>query len=122
MSSILFRTVLLLAVGAPCALAGNAGAGNESSTNDYPTQARAEFVFACMATNGQTQQALRQCSCAIDVIASVLPYDRYEQAETVMRMRRNSGGYLGETFRTATANTMIRDLQEAEAEGEIRCF
>ena len=121
MLSFLFRAVLLLVICAPCALAADAGTNNYP-TNDYPTRARAEFVFACMVTNGQTQQALRQFSCAIDVIASVLHYDRYEQAETVMRMRRNSGGYLGETFRTATANNMIRDLQEAEAEGEIRCF
>jgi hypothetical protein len=90
--------------------------------NDYPTQARAEYVFACMASNGQTQQALRQCSCSIDVIASDLPYDKYEQAETVFRMRRGGGGYLGEMFRTGVANDMVRDLEEAQAEAEIRCF
>src|SRR3954453_22236942 len=90
--------------------------------NDFPTQARAEYVFACMASNGQTQQALRQCSCAIDVIASVLPYNRYEESETVLRMRRTGGGYLGAMFRSATANDMARDLQEAQAEGEVRCF
>src|ERR1700748_2311841 len=90
--------------------------------NDYPTQARAEYVFACMASNGQTQQALRQCSCSIDVIASVLPYDKYEQAETVLRMRRTGGGYLGQMFRTGTANDMVRDLEEAQAEAEVRCF
>lgn len=111
------RSCLLLAVCAPGALAATVGAGN-----DYPTQARAEFVFACMASNGQTQQALQQCSCAIDVIASDLPYDKYEQAETVLRMRRRGGGYLGEMFRTAITNTMVRDLQEAQAEAEVRCF
>jgi hypothetical protein len=93
-----------------------------ADTNDYPTQARAEFVFACMATNGQTQQALRQCACSIDVIASVLPFDRYEEAETVLRMRRTGGGYLGEMFRNGPANNIVRDLEEAQAEGEIRCF
>ncbi len=75
-----------------------------------------------MASNGQTQQALRQCSCSIDVIASVLPYDRYEQAETVLLMRRTGGGYLGEMFRSGMASDMVRSLQEAQAEGEIRCF
>ena len=97
-------------------------AASAGEQNDYPTQARAEYVFACMASNGQTQQALRQCSCSIDVIASALPYDKYEQAETVMRMRRTGGGYLGEMFRTETTNNIVRDLQEAQAEGEIRCF
>ena len=109
--------VLLLAVCGTSAIAADTGGGN-----DYPTQARAEYVFACMASNGQTQQALRECSCSIDVIASVLPYDKYEQAETVLRMRRSGGGYLGEMFRTGMANDMLRDLQEAQAEGEIRCF
>jgi hypothetical protein len=117
MHALLPRTVLLLALCMPGAMAADAVAGS-----DYPTQARAEYVFACMASNGQTQQALRQCACAIDVIASVLPYDKYEQAETVLRMRRSGGGYLGEMFRTGMANTMVRDLEEAQAESEIRCF
>jgi hypothetical protein len=88
----------------------------------YPTDARAEFVFACMATNGQTQDALHRCACAIDVIASVLPYQRFEEAETVLRMRRSAGGYLGQTFRSAMSNDMVRDLEEAQAEAEVRCF
>jgi hypothetical protein len=116
MSPRLLGAVLFIAALAPAARA------DTGARNDYPTQARAEFVFACMATNGQTQQALRQCACAIDVIASVLPYSRYEEAETVMRMRRGGGGYLGEMFRTNAANSMVRDLEEAQAEGEIRCF
>jgi hypothetical protein len=114
--------VVLSVVCATSALAASTMAASTGGENDYPTQARAEYVFACMASNGQTQEALRQCSCSIDVIASVLPYDKYEHAETVMRMRRTGGGYLGEMFRTGTANDMLRDLQEAQAEGEIRCF
>jgi hypothetical protein len=93
-----------------------------SGQSDYPTAARAEYVFACMASNGQTEDALRRCSCSIDVIATVLPYDKYEQAETVLRMRRSTGGYLGEVFRSVVPNGMIRDLEEAQAEAEIRCF
>jgi len=88
----------------------------------YPTEARAEYIFACMATNGGNQQALHSCSCAIDVIASVLPYSQYEQAETVLRMRRSAGGYLGQEFRTAASNNMIRDFEEAQAEADVRCF
>jgi hypothetical protein len=96
--------------------------GRAAEGGDYPTAARAEYVFACMATNGGHQEALRRCSCAIDVIASVLPYDKYEKAETVLRMRRFPGGYLSQEFRGALANTIIRDLNEAQAEAEIRCF
>jgi hypothetical protein len=90
--------------------------------NGYGTAVRAEYVFACMASNGGTQEALQRCSCAIDVIATLLPYEKYEQAETVLRMRRSGGGYLGQEFRTAGTNQMVRDLDEAQAEAEVRCF
>src|ERR1700750_931208 len=72
-----------------------------ADSGDSPTAPRAEFVFACMATNGGNQEALQHCSCAIDVIASVLPFSDYEKAETVLRMRRSAGGYLGQEFRSA---------------------
>jgi hypothetical protein len=112
------RTGLLLAL---CSLP-LVQTGHTAEGNDYPTAARAEFVFACMATNGNNQAALQHCACAIDVIASVLPYDNYERAETVLRMRRSAGGYLGQEFRSALTNTIVRDLDEAQAEAEIRCF
>jgi hypothetical protein len=88
----------------------------------YSTATRAEYVFACMATNSGTQEALQRCSCAIDVIATLLPYQQYEKAETVLRMRRTAGGYLGQEFRSAATNAMVRDLEEAQAEAEVRCF
>jgi hypothetical protein len=118
MASLVRRTGLLLAL---CALPF-AQSGRAAEAGDYPTAARAEFVFACMATNGGNQEALQHCACAIDVIASVLPYDNYEKAETVLRMRRSAGGYLGQEFRSALTNTIVRDLDEAQAEAEIRCF
>ena len=59
----------------------------QDGLNDYPTKARADYVFACMATNGQTRDMLGRCSCSIDMIATILPYDGYVAAETVLRMR-----------------------------------
>jgi hypothetical protein len=111
--------LLVLALAIPAVLIG---ARSVRADNGYPTEARAEFVFACMATNGQSQEALRHCSCAIDVIASVLPYERFVDAETVLRMRRSGGGYLNQTFRSAMSNDMLRDFEEAQAEAEVRCF
>ncbi len=90
--------------------------------NDYPTQARAEYVFGCMAVNGQTPDALRRCSCAIDVIATILNYDAYVAAETVLAMRQTSGERSA-LFRDSTpANTVLADLRRVEAEAEIVCF
>jgi hypothetical protein len=90
--------------------------------NDYPTAARAEFVFACMASNGQTQEALNRCACAIDTIAAAVPYDAYVKAETILRMRHEGGGYLAQEFRVTASNNMLRDLQEAQAEADVSCF
>ena len=59
--------------------------------NDYPTTARADFVLGCMAANGNTREALFQCSCAIDTIANQLPYGDYEQAETALSLQVGGG-------------------------------
>jgi hypothetical protein len=90
--------------------------------NDYPTVAIADYVFGCMAANGQTRQALEKCSCSIDLIASILPYDRYVSAETVLQMRR-VGGEKGSIFRTEMHMTeAVAELRRAQAESEMRCF
>jgi hypothetical protein len=90
--------------------------------NDYPTSARAEYVFACMKANGETRRALDQCSCSIDVLASLLPYEKYVNAETVLSMSQVIGN-LGTQFRsTEQAKTAVNDLRRAQAEAEVRCF
>lgn len=90
--------------------------------NDYPTAARADYVFACMKTNGETRQALEQCSCSIDIIASILPYDRYVAAETVLSLSQVPGRF-GTMFRSPEqARTATNDLRRAQAEAEVRCF
>jgi len=93
-----------------------------ADTNDYPTEARADYVFACMKTNGETQEMLRRCSCSIDVIASLLPYDRYVAAQTVASMNQVQG-QIGTMFRASQqTKSMLDDLRRAQAEAEIRCF
>jgi hypothetical protein len=90
--------------------------------NDYPTAARADYVFGCMKANGDTRRALEQCSCSIDVIATVLPYERYVAAETVLSMAQVPGT-LGNQFRsTESAKAAVDDLRRAQAEAEVRCF
>jgi len=90
--------------------------------NDYPTTARADYVFACMKTNGETRQALEQCSCSIDVIASILPYERYVSAETVLSLAQVPGRF-GTMFRSPEeARSATNDLRRAQAEARVRCF
>ncbi len=90
--------------------------------NDYPTSARAEYVFGCLKANGETRQAIEQCSCSIDIIASIIPYERYVSAETVLSMAQVRGN-LGGQFRTSEqAAGALNDLRRAQAEAEVRCF
>lgn len=82
----------------------------------------ADYIFGCMATNGQTREALERCSCSVDVVASILPYDQFVEAETVARMSQ-LGGEKGTLFRTGVEpKEAIARLKRAQAEAEIRCF
>ena len=70
--------------------------------NDYPTAARADYVFACMKANGDTRQAL--------------------VAETVLSLAQVPGVF-GAMFRTPEpAKSAANDLRRAQAEAEVRCF
>ncbi len=90
--------------------------------NDYPTQARVDYVFGCMAANGQTHDAMERCSCSIDVIASILPYDRYVEAETILSMRQGVGQQASVFRSTKQFDDIVADLRRTQAEAEIRCF
>lgn len=90
--------------------------------NDYPTEARADYVFACMAVNGQTREALRKCSCSVDVVASILPYEVYVEAETVLSIQRLRGERTSVLRNSEQAKSAVTDLRRAQAEAEIRCF
>lgn len=118
-----------IAIPGPASVIGPAGvtggpmsAPEASAVNDFPTEARAEYVFACMATNGRTADMLRRCSCSVDVIASIMPYDRYVEAETVLAMMQTTGERV-EVMRSAPpAKVFVQDLRRAQAEGSVRCF
>ncbi len=90
--------------------------------NDYPTAARADYVFACMAVNGQSRQVLENCSCSIDEIAAILPYEAYVQAETVLSMRRVGGERMSMFKSAAVATNLVAELKRAQAEAELVCF
>jgi len=116
------RRGLMLTIGA-AALAAVALEAPRAAPADYPTEALADYVFGCMATNGQSQEALRQCSCSIDAIAEKLPYEDYVQAETVLRLQQVPGGERTVMFRTAPwAQAIVDKLRQAQVEAELRCF
>ena len=90
----------------------------------YPTEVLADYVLGCMASNGQTPEALRRCSCSIDYIASQVGYDEYVQAETVLRIQQvPSGDGRIAMFRSAPwAQQMVERVRRAQVEADSRCF
>jgi cystathionine beta-lyase/cystathionine gamma-synthase len=109
-------------VAAAIALTATVMVARAEEVNDYPTAARAEYVYGCMKANGETRQAIEQCSCSIDVVASLIPYERYVTAETVLSMSQVRGN-LGTEFRSSEqAASALNDLRRAQAEAEVRCF
>jgi hypothetical protein len=114
----LFRSSAVLAASlfaaAPGAMAGD--------LNDYPTSARADYVFGCMKANGETPEILQKCSCSIDVIASVIPYERYVTTETILSMSQVTGPVGSEFRSTEPARLAVQEFRRAQAEAEIRCF
>jgi hypothetical protein len=90
-------------------------------TNDYPTVARADYVFACMQSNGQTREALEKCSCSIDAVASILPWAQYEEAETIMSVGQRGNENVAWAH-NARMIEKINNLKRAQVEGELRCF
>ncbi|NDV87244.1 hypothetical protein GTW51_11095 [Aurantimonas aggregata] len=98
------------------------GSTPSAAAADYPTAVIADYVFGCMSSNGNTRTALEQCSCSFDVVASLLPYDRYVEASTFLSMQQVSGEK-GALFRGGVEQkATIDDLRRAQAEAEIRCF
>ncbi|WP_339762145.1 hypothetical protein [uncultured Sulfitobacter sp.] len=114
---------LVYAIAVTVAVTGGASAQSVAERlNDYPTAARADYVFACMVTNGQTREMLDRCACSIDEIASILPYAQYLQAETVLSMRRVGGERMAIFQSASMAEHLVADMRRAQAEAEIVCF
>src|SRR6202165_3343137 len=114
----LFRSSALLAVVTVAATPR----ATADDLNDYPTAARADYVFGCMKANGETQELLQKCSCSIDVIASIIPYDRYVTAETILSMSQVTGPVGSEFRSTEPARLALPEVRRAQAEAEVRCF
>lgn len=95
---------------------------SSAMANDYPTATRVDYVLGCMAANGQNHLVMQQCSCSIDVIAELIPYEQYESVETVMRMI-DQRGELGMLFRSEHGlQDQVRQFRSAQAEADMRCF
>lgn len=111
-----------MAIGLAAVLAPPLAAAGDS--NDYPTYARADYVIGCMAANGNTRESLFKCSCALDVIASLMPYSRYEEAETALSLQQGGGvgGRVGLFRDPPVIKQLLEELHRAQAEANLQCF
>jgi hypothetical protein len=115
------RGILARASAAVIAL-GTIAAAQHAAANAYPTEVVADYVIGCMAANGGTQEMLRRCSCSIDAVASIVPYESYEKAETIIRMSLVAGANT-EVFRTTSMlKKMVDQVRLAQIEADFRCF
>ena len=122
-TGIAVRLTVAIAIAALPSIVG-AATSPPPSRNDYPTSARADYVLGCMAANGNTREALFQCSCAIDSIAGALPYSDYETAETALSLQIGGGvgGRVGLFRDPPELKAVLERLREAQAEANLTCF
>lgn len=116
------KTAIRIIIGFAGFLCGLAAASaNELPKNDYPTVARADYIFGCMASNGQTREVLEKCSCSVDQIAALLPWAEYEEAETIMSVQLRGGESVA-PLASPALQEKVKILKRAQVEGELRCF
>src|SRR5262245_4052412 len=115
------RSILAGASAAVLTLGGLA-AVQHAEANVYPTEVVADYVIGCMASNGESQDMLRRCSCSIDAVSSIVPYDTYEKASTILQMRQVAGDATA-VFRGMTMlDEIVKQLRLAQIEADFRCF
>lgn len=99
-----------------------ANADDEMKKHEYPTAVIADYVLGCMAANGNSYEALHQCSCSIDFIRERLTFAEYEQTQTVMQVQLDRG-QRGMFYRDSNwAKSRVEALQKIQAESTLRCF
>lgn len=117
------RPVLCLALGllfaAPAWAADPAAppeaAQDAAPTGAYPVAARSAYILGCMATNGNTPEALTRCSCAFAVVAGQLQYPAYATAARLFAARARGGTIAG-------ASPALARLEAAQEAADRTCF
>jgi hypothetical protein len=99
-----------------------AGGSATAAANDYPTEARVDYVLGCMASNGQNRLVMQRCACSIDAIAKAIPYEDYVRVETILSLREGRGE-LAVMFRSSPAlDERVQTFKQAQIEADLQCF
>ncbi len=91
--------------------------------NDFPTQARVEYVLRCMDSHGgQKYDVLYSCICIIDKIAEKIAYDEFVEGEVFAQLR-TTPGERGGVFRDPDRSSLlIGKLNDITEGAEQSCF
>ena len=91
--------------------------------NDFPTQARVEWVLGCMRANQDiAQAAMYKCSCAIDAIADQVSYDEWTNLSKVANGITMAGERGGELRDLKDGRAMVTRYREIQAKARKGCF
>ena len=91
--------------------------------NDFPTQARVEFVLGCMnEQGGQSYDNLYKCVCLVDAIAAEMTHEEFAQAQVFSQLR-STAGERGGVFRDPEqAKTLSDKLAAVIERGKAGCL
>ncbi|WP_233836338.1 hypothetical protein [Paraburkholderia sp. ZP32-5] len=87
---------------------------------NYPTQGRVEYVLGCMDDNGHDFANVYKCSCVIDKMAAVLPYDEYVNQMTFAKYA-TLGGEGGAEFRVDRAKDQTKKFRTLQTNAYRAC-
>jgi|SRR6266516_2808731 len=91
--------------------------------NDFPTQARVEFVLDCMrASKEPPQQSMYKCSCAIDEIAAKVDYATWVELSTVANATTIAGERGGVMRDMKDGRKITASFRELQANAKKHCL
>jgi hypothetical protein len=91
--------------------------------NDFPTQARVEFVLECMHSSKEPpQESMYKCSCAIDRIASKVKYAEWVDLSTVANGITIAGERGGVMRDMKDGRKIAASYRELQSEAKKSCF
>jgi hypothetical protein len=91
--------------------------------NDFPTQARVEFVIACMQeSKAPPAESMYKCSCAIDEIASKVRYSEWVDLSTVANGITIAGERGGVMRDMKDGRKLIDTYRKLQESAKKQCF
>ena len=94
-----------------------------ANANDFPTQARVEFVLRCMDSHGgQKYETLYSCICTIDKIAEKIAYDEYVEGDVFSQLRTTPGERGGMFRDPDRASYLVKKISDITKMAEKSCF